>query len=101
MSISELAKSQRIDNALVFMDTPGSYRTQLKQGIVDKYPKGFVLNDPDLSRPVIYARDLGSARNTQLAKYFPSRKLYWLGLNKSLEKMEFIPLEEVQSRPAP
>ncbi|MBF6611631.1 MAG: hypothetical protein IVW55_00700 [Chloroflexi bacterium] len=45
------------------------------------YGKVFFANDPLLKGNIVYARDLGAARNRGLVALFPGRTPYWLPLN--------------------
>ena len=54
----------------------GHYRTHFRGGIVDLYPCGFMLNDPDLRGSVVYAHDLGDERNTALVAQYSTRSVY-------------------------
>ena len=64
----------RLDHALVFV------RLQPAAKLRD-YDKVFFANDPLLQGPVVYARDLGPARNRQLLAAFPDRTPYLLPLS--------------------
>lgn len=90
-TVRDLAKSEHLDNALVFVKS-GHYRSHFRGGIVDLYPLGFMLNDPDLSGPVVYARDLGHEKNAQLAALYPGRTLYRIDPGSGLD-LEFLPYD--------
>ncbi|MBI4581539.1 MAG: glycosyltransferase family 39 protein [Planctomycetes bacterium] len=98
VTVRDLAESRGLTDAIVFVKT-GHYRTQLHGGVIDLYPTTFILNKPDLSTPIIFARDLGPATNAQLLKHFPNRQAYWLDPRQG-EEMDFIPLSRVQTLPA-
>jgi len=74
-TIRELARRQKLDNALVFIES-GHYSRHFRGGLIDMYPCGFMLNDPDLEGPVVYARDLGDDRNVELMRQYPGRSFY-------------------------
>lgn len=89
---------QPLDNALVFVRAHGFYRTMCKTRVLDLYPCGFMLNDPDLAGLAIFARDLGPEMNARLIAKFPSRKLYWID-PKLGEAARFVPYEQVKTMP--
>ena len=74
--------------------------SQTKKFEMDRYLGVFPLNDPDLTVPVIYARHLGFERDRELMKHFPGRKAYWFDASRTLEDLEFIPLDEAATQPA-
>ena len=96
-NVPRLAANEGNSNALVFMKT-GSFRTVAKDKKGDEYLNVFMENNPNLTSPVIYARDLGPAKNAELAKHFLDRKLYWLGRDK-LDGMKYHPVDHVGAIP--
>ncbi len=62
-----------LDHALVFV---GLERAFVRRD----FGKVFFANDPLLHGPVVYARDLGAARNRDLLAAFPDRQPYYLPL---------------------
>lgn len=102
--IRQLAAAEHLDNALVFIKT-GYYRMMFKSAVLDQYPSAFMLNDPDLTGSVIYARDRGDARNRQLIKHFPGRDCYRINMQNYLERDTLNPeayedvVEELELQP--
>jgi hypothetical protein len=74
-TVRDLARREGLNDALVFVKS-GHYRTHFRKGNMDVYPCGFMLNDPDLAGPVVYARDLGDERNAELIARYPGRSVY-------------------------
>lgn len=93
-----MAAEASLDNALVFVRS-GLYRDP-EHGEMDRYLGAFVSNTPDLSGPVIYARDLGPEKNAVVARHFAGRRLYWIDSTLG-NNMEIIPLERAQTLPSP
>lgn len=89
-TVRDLARREKLSNALVFVKS-GHYRTHFRGGVVDLYPCGFMLNDPDLRGPVVYARDLGDRRNAELMARFPGRAAFRVD-PASGEDISFIPI---------
>ncbi len=65
-----------LKNALVFVELDPARSNR-------DYGKVFFANDPLLKGNIVYARDLGTARNRGLVELFPGRTPYWLPLNGS------------------
>lgn len=89
-TVRDLARREKLSNALVFVKS-GHYRTHFRGGVVDLYPCGFMLNDPDLSGPVVYARDLGDERNAALIERFHGRSVYRIDPSAG-EDISFVPV---------
>jgi 4-amino-4-deoxy-L-arabinose transferase-like glycosyltransferase len=97
--IEELVAAQDVDNAIVFVAS-GTYRDHFRGGDPDLYWMGFMLNEPDLSEPVIYARDLGDARNAALLARYPGRSAYRVDPLDRAE-MTLAPYDPRRSAPRP
>ncbi|MHC4442763.1 MAG: ArnT family glycosyltransferase [Planctomycetota bacterium] len=101
--IHETATKAGLDNALVLVKT-GYYRRYKKSIELDMYGYVFMHNDPDLTGPVLYARDLGE-RNTELLAYYPQRKAYRyngnvFGFGGELEPVSLSDFKETNTHPA-
>jgi hypothetical protein len=57
------------------------------------YGEYFWLNDPLLSRDIIYARDLGPEKNGQLKSAFPNRDIYEIRDRRTPAKKAVVPLD--------
>jgi 4-amino-4-deoxy-L-arabinose transferase-like glycosyltransferase len=68
------AEDAGLKNALVFVELDPAKPNR-------DYGKVFFANDPLLQGNIVYARDLGAAKNATLAAQFPGRMPYWLPLN--------------------
>jgi hypothetical protein len=91
-SVRDQAKAQKIDNALVFVKS-GHYRRHFRGGVVDLYPCGFRLNNPDLNGPIVFARDLGPEKNAALIAQYPGRAVYRVNPGAGL-RIRFVPYNE-------
>ncbi len=46
----------------------------------------YVENAADIdAAPVVWARDMGLEKNTELLRYYPSRKVWWLDVDRKAE----------------
>ncbi len=98
-TVARLVAAAGLDKAVVFVRS-GHYRTMARDHKPDHYNEAFRLMDPDLHRNrVIYARDLGPAKNAELLKHFPGRTAWWVDPARQ-EDMELIPLEQAPPLPA-
>lgn len=98
VTFRELTARAGPQDALIFVHS-GHYRSP-KTSELDRYLAAFVCNDPDLSGPVVYARDLGPARNAEVIRHFPGRRLLWVDA-MATNDMKLVPLEQAQSMPTP
>jgi len=89
-TVRDLARSHHLNNALVFVKS-GHYRTHFRNGLIDTYPCGFMLNDPDLKGSVVYARDLGDEQNAALIAKYPGRSIYRIDPSAGID-IDFVPV---------
>ncbi len=91
--LRDITRKAGIANALVFIPAD-HFREHARNLRWDHFGSGFALNDPDLRGDIIYARDLGDARNAELIARYPGRSLYWIDVALDREA-ELLPLDQV------
>lgn len=77
-----IVQNANIHNAVVFVETSAWYAWW-------DYGSVFPQNDPLLQGDVIYARDLGDARNREVAAAYPGRTFYRITAGKKLFKIDY------------